>query len=320
MQAQDYITLRLVRLKSSEEYSMDRDEFYFVILKEGTGNCSGSHAGQRLAPGDVLLLKGGTGGKLCASHGAELVFWFFTLRLEQLIPLFDGKEISLLQSITTGLNSPKLFRASAALAKECRRLIIGVPAQFNLDHRSQLLRIAGTLLSEEFKTAHRQRMSSVSVDKHLAGSFENLKVDELLNLSVGELAEKFGYTRRHLNRLFHQFFGYSVAALRMEMRLLRAVCLLRDLDAKVVTVAEQCGFNHLGLFNNCFKRRFGESPGGWRKQFISHQEIQPAVPRGDDSKCPLYSKGQCPMPAWPNNSVSRLFKKYHRNFETPAHA
>jgi AraC-like DNA-binding protein len=148
------------------------------------------------------------------------------------------------------LNSPKLFRASAALAKECRRLIIGVPAQFNLDHRSQLLRIAGTLLSEEFKTAHRQRMSSVSVDKHLAGSFENLKVDELLNLSVGELAEKFGYTRRHLNRLFHQFFGYSVAALRMEMRLLRAVCLLRDLDAKVVTVAEQCGFNHLGLFNN----------------------------------------------------------------------
>jgi hypothetical protein len=30
-------------------------------------------------------------------------------------------------------------------------------------------------------------------------------------------------------------------------------------------VAEQCGFNHLGLFNTCFKRRFGTSPSQWRK-------------------------------------------------------
>jgi hypothetical protein len=29
-------------------------------------------------------------------------------------------------------------------------------------------------------------------------------------------------------------------------------------------VAEKCGFNHLGLFNTCFKKRFGTSPGQWR--------------------------------------------------------
>jgi hypothetical protein len=68
-----------------------------------------------------------------------------------------------------------------------------------------------------------------------------------------------------LNRLFHEFFGFSVAALRMEMRLLKAVSLLRDPNIKVINVAEQCGFNHLGLFNTCFKRRFGQTPGQWRK-------------------------------------------------------
>ena len=95
--------------------------------------------------------------------------------------------------------------------------------------------------------------------------FERLSSQELLSSSVGQLAEKFSCSRRHLNRLFHQHFGFSVAALRMEMRLVKAVSLLRDPNIKVINVAEQCGFNHLGLFNTCFKRRFGQTPGQWRK-------------------------------------------------------
>ena len=95
--------------------------------------------------------------------------------------------------------------------------------------------------------------------------FEELSATELLTLSVGDMAHKFSCSRRHLNRLFHQHFGCSVAALRMEMRLLKALSLLRDPDVKIINVAEQCGFNHLGLFNACFKKRFGNTPGQWRK-------------------------------------------------------
>jgi hypothetical protein len=51
----------------------------------------------------------------------------------------------------------------------------------------------------------------------------------------------------------------------MEMRLVRAAACLRNEHAKVISVAEQCGFHHLGLFNTSFKRRFGTSPGQWRK-------------------------------------------------------
>jgi len=80
---------------------------------------------------------------------------------------------------------------------------------------------------------------------------------------------------RHLNRLFHQYFGFSVGALRMEMRLLKAVSLLRDVNAKVINVAAQCGFNHLGLFNTCFKRRFGVTPGCWRKQAALEKSRRP---------------------------------------------
>jgi AraC-like DNA-binding protein len=127
--------------------------------------------------------------------------------------------------------------------------------------------------------------------------FEKLSANELLGLSVGELAARFGCSKRHLNRLFHQHFGSSVAAMRMEMRLLKAVSLLRDPDTKVINVAEQCGFNHLGLFNTCFKRRFGASPGQWRKM-PAQAEGQSVRPVDDSPVCALRSNGLCP---WASN-------------------
>ncbi len=108
-----------------------------------------------------------------------------------------------------------------------------------------------------------------------------------------ELADKFGCSRRHLSRLFHQRFGLSVATLRMEMRLLKASSLLRDPGVKVINVAEQCGFNHLGLFNTCFKRRFGLTPGVWRNTL--NEKSQESESKAEDEICPLQVNGICPM-------------------------
>jgi hypothetical protein len=80
----------------------------------------------------------------------------------------------------------------------------------------------------------------------------------------------------------------------MEMRLLKALSLLRDPDVKIIHVAEQCGFNHLGLFNACFKKRFGNTPGQWRK----------GTPDGDspvsglemvNPSCPMHASGLCSL-------------------------
>lgn len=307
MHAQDYLTLRLVRLKSSEEWLLNREGLSFVFLKGGSGKYVSGPDAQKLAPGDVIVMQGCAGGKLCLGKGAEMVFWFFLLRSEHLFPLFDGSELSLLQSVMNGFKSLRLFPASTALARQCHRLIEEVPPQFNLDHRSQLLRAAAAILTEEFKTAHTQRIGSASVEQRMVEVFEQLSVDQLLSLSVGELAVKFGCSRRHLNRLFHQFFGYSVAALRMEMRLLKAISLLRDTSGKIINVAEQCGFNHLGLFNTCFKRRFGVSPGEWRKQ-STRGESQSANRLREGAACPLHPKGLCPMAGAPN-SLAALVPK-----------
>jgi AraC-like DNA-binding protein len=300
---QDYFVLRLVRLKSSEEWSFHKEGLCFIFPTGGVGQYGDGSAAQQLVPGDILVWEGSPEGKLCVPKGAEMIFWSFLLRLEHLLPLFAGHEISLLQEVTGNFKRSKLFPASTALAMKCHQLLEEVPPQPDLEHRSHLLRVAAAILNEEFRTLHHQRVGLGQVEVRIIRVFEQLSVDQLLGLSVEELAAKFGCSRRHLNRLFHQYFGFSVGALRMEMRLLKAVSLLRDIDAKVINVAAQCGFNHLGVFYTCFKRRFGVSPGRWRKQ-AAQGKSRPATVPGDVSACPLQAKGLCPLlVGQPENSV-----------------
>jgi AraC-like DNA-binding protein len=300
MLVEDYLTLRLARLKPTEEWTSKPDGLTFVFPKGGAGKCVCGPFNRPLAPGDVLVLDGTAGGKLCAPERAELVFACFSVCFDNLLPLFASKEISLLQAVTAGFKPARLYPAASPLAVACHKLLGEVPPQFNLDHRSQLLRVAAAILNVEFNNAHSQRAGFIRPEDHMIQVFEKLSSAELVTLSVPELAGKFSCSRRHLNRLFHQHFGVSVATLRMEMRLLRAMTLLRNPDAKVINVAEECGFNHLGLFNTCFKRRFGTSPGRWRKGG-SPKTDPPAGGQGAAANCPLRVNGLCPFTGQPGH-------------------
>jgi AraC-like DNA-binding protein len=278
---EEHLTLRLVRLKSSEEWSPKREGLVFLIFKAGAGEYVADHASVQIQAGDILILNEDKRGKLRTFRNEEIAFWSFSLRLEHLFPLFAGTEISFLQDVMGGLKNSKLLPASSSLAVQCHRLIEEVPPQFNLDHRGQLLRVTAAILADEFKGAYHQRLGFVRTEKRVVQVFEALSADELLNLSVSELAEKFGCSRRHLNRLFHQNFGLSVGALKMEMRLMKAAACLRNGQTKVIIVAEQCGFNHLGLFNTCFKKRFQTTPGQWRRMIAERPSLltgNPGVP------------------------------------------
>jgi AraC-like DNA-binding protein len=275
MLSQEYLNARLVRIKSPEEWTLEPGRLTFVFPKGGSGKFVCDTTSDRLAAGDVLVANSTSAGKISSSPGGALAFWVFSVSFENLLPLFASNEISLLERVTTAFKGGKLIPASSPLATECHRLLLDIPSEADLSHRGQLLRIVAAVLSAELKQAQRLRSGYVSVEEHMVQVFESLTAVELLNLSVEDLAAKFGCSRRHLNRLFHQYFGFAVATLRMEMRLLKAVSLLRNPDAKIINVAEECGFNHLGLFNTCFKRRFGASPGQWRK--TNKQAVQPGA-------------------------------------------
>lgn len=261
MVTQDLLNLRLMRLKGTEEWSLPPGRLSFVFPQGRPVQFVSGLKANRLAPGDVLVVNSTGAGKVCAPAGAELSFWSFAVRLENLYPLFAGCEIARLQSVIDDFKGIKWYSAAQPVAAECHRLLRHVTPQVDLRHRSKLLQIVAVILSAEFKHAHRQHPGFVSQEQHVMQVFESLSGAEILDLSMDALAARFGCSRRHLNRLFHQFFGCAVATLRLELRLLKAASRLEHPNAKVITVAVDCGFNHLGVFNACFKRRFGVTPG-----------------------------------------------------------
>ena len=292
-----YLTLQTNRLKPAEKWACEGEDLYLVFPESGMGQLSSFAANLRVNPGDMIVMSGRSAAKLALLEDGgekELVFKWFATSLDSLFPLFSPGEVCFLQDVTEQFRIPKVYPKANLLAGNCRQMMWEIGEKLDLVHRSQLLRVVAVLLSSELKFSQ-QKQTGVgdNADDHMLRVFEQLSSHELLNLSVEELADRFGCSRRHLSRLFHQRFGLSVATLRMEMRLLKASSLLRDPGVKIINVAEQCGFNHLGLFNTCFKRRFGLTPGVWRNTL--HEKSHSSESSAEPETCPLQISGICPM-------------------------
>lgn len=265
-------------MRPRAEWKATGEGLVFLFPRRGDAEYVCRKRRERFFAGDVLIFRAAEGGRVCVAE-RELVFLSFSLCLENLYPLFAAKELPFLRQVVAGLQIARRFPAETPEAAECHRLLGELPVRANLAQRSHLLRIAAVVLAEDFNHAEPKPGGFVRADEHFIQVLDQLSSEELVTLSVGELACRFGCSRRHLNRLFHEFLGFSAAALRQELRLVKAATLLRDPEAKVINVAGDCGFTHLGFFNTCFKRRFGSNPSEWRR-LASRKEMARAMGSG----------------------------------------
>jgi AraC-like DNA-binding protein len=88
---------------------------------------------------------------------------------------------------------------------------------------------------------------------------------ELFKYSLSELAGQLGCSERHFSRLFRREFGVPFHGHQIELRLQHACQLLTDPNKKILSIAYDCGYRNMGLFNEMFKRRFGMTPTEWRR-------------------------------------------------------
>src|SRR5438045_480055 len=70
--AQDYLSLRLVRLKPEDEWLTGGPGLFFLFIKGGSGEHVGGTVTHRLSAGDVLVLNAEARGKLSVPVGGEI--------------------------------------------------------------------------------------------------------------------------------------------------------------------------------------------------------------------------------------------------------
>lgn len=91
-------------------------------------------------------------------------------------------------------------------------------------------------------------------------------------LSLVEIAEQVGLSRRQIERLFRHEMGRSPARYYLEIRLDRARHLLLQSSLPVVDVAVACGFVSASHFSKCYREFYHRSPQqerGERKQLLA---------------------------------------------------
>ena len=84
------------------------------------------------------------------------------------------------------------------------------------------------------------------------------------NISPEQVARKLALSPRYLQQLLQET-GLTFSERVLELRLQRARQMLAEERVKISDVAFACGFNEVSYFNRCFRRRFGDTPTGCRR-------------------------------------------------------
>ena len=142
-------------------------------------------------------------------------------------------------------------------------------------------RVAGALLFaclERLNALERRQQARAALPPGLARALAHLESSQTAPFSAGELARRSGLSVSHMNALFREHLGRSPLHVQQEQRLHRASTLLLGPYARVNEVAAECGYADANYFVRLFTRRFGVSPGVWRKQQANGGGVEPADP------------------------------------------
>jgi AraC family transcriptional activator of mar-sox-rob regulon len=172
----------------------------------------------------------------------------------------------------------RVLPAGSPVARRLRTLTASAVPANSLEFRCELFRLIALLIAEVRRALDQGGPARSEVVRKVVLVLEQAKQSDFQGLSVEDLARQCGCSRRHLTRLVNEEFGCSIIKLKTQLKLQKAATLLHDPEAKVVNVALDCGFNHLGTFTAKFKKHFGTTPAKWREKLLAHPAATPATP------------------------------------------
>ena len=92
-------------------------------------------------------------------------------------------------------------------------------------------------------------------------------------ISVSEVADKLGITRKHLCTVFHKVFGIAPRQYIIYFRMEKACKLLRNTRQTVQEISEATGYANQFYFAKEFRRIIGKTPSEYRREGGGNEEI-----------------------------------------------
>lgn len=88
-------------------------------------------------------------------------------------------------------------------------------------------------------------------------------------ITVGSLAEEFGYSENYLTQYFKKHTGKTLSSVIAATRLSKAAELMEDPSLTLEAIADEVGYASYSHFFQVFRRRFGTGPKEWREEHLA---------------------------------------------------
>jgi len=265
MAIERHLILQEVILHPSGEWTPPALGWVVVRVVDGVGYWLQGGSAREFKAGDGVVTSGPAGFVLRASQLGALRVEYFRVQPELLagvLTVAEGHQLGVLAK--NAATQVVVFSGVDPLGQKFARL--GAQTQREgLPMRSALLQLWAQAVSS-LLTRPQGTEPGLKLHERFRVLVGQMSDVEFATRSLTELAEQLHCSERHFSRVFRQEFGVPLRTRQTELRLQRARQLLADADAKVINVAYESGYRHLGLFNAMFKKRFGVTPSEWRQQ------------------------------------------------------
>ena len=158
-----------------------------------------------------------------------------------------------------------LFRDCAGKARPILQEIIQEYVEEKPLYHSYIDSLVGLLMIELARNHTFQLMDYSNAASEEMTRILQYLTDHYQDVSLEELARKFGYHPAYLSRKIHQFTGKTYRSLLADYRLTQAAILLQERQLSVEDIAASCGFREISSFYKAFSKKYHCAP----RQFIS---------------------------------------------------
>jgi len=229
-----------------------------------------------LKTGDVLVVGPAVDGVLRASQISPAGLHFFYFQPEHLVGLMSLSERLSLEAFAQTAQT-RIISAGSPVAQEVADLVRTLAKRRSFFYRCRMLHLVamifGDAMPEESEATTNVSTTLLRFEELIA----RIPDADLINYSSEKLAEMCGCSLRHFRRMFRKQFKTSIRAKQTELRLEKARQLLAETDDKVLSIAADSGYRHIGFFNSMFKKRFGVTPREWRRLSRQAEKSKPAA-------------------------------------------
>lgn len=247
-------------------------EIELIVIKKGCGIVSVDLVSYEVTAGDIVFVSSGQlhsimqkeheimeyenilfKADLFKSSGYDLCYEEF------LSPLFLGN-----QSVTPVLHAgSEQYDSLNLLICEIDSLCDRRPFAYQLAVKSNLLRFFYLLISvSEQHTASAVNKKSLEKIKSLLSYIAEHYQHEI---TIEEAARHCYYSKSYFMKFFKELMGMSFIQYLNDYRLEAAARLLATTSDNIYDIALETGFENLSYFNRCFKKKYGMTPGKYRK-------------------------------------------------------